>query len=291
MTLTVSQLRLSYGAREVVQVTDLVLEPARTVCLIGPNGCGKSTLLKALAGLNRPTAGIVSLDGKLLGSWDPKSLARRLAFLPQSPTTPQGISVRQLVAHGRYPHLGILSRHSTHDHEIVGWAMEATGIAHLCRRDVGTLSGGERQRTWIAMILAQEAGIVLLDEPTTYLDMGHQAELMELLADLQRKRRLTIIMVLHDLNQASHYADRLLALRDGQIIADGPPRDVVDSHLSERLFGLVTQRIDRTLSGRIVPYCLPLGPVAATPAIPESKVDKNTIEPAKVMSYLEVFPQ
>ncbi|MDF5995350.1 ABC transporter ATP-binding protein [Pseudomonas aeruginosa] len=198
-----------------------------------------------------------------MASWSPKALARRLAFLPQSPAVPQGVTIRQLVAYGRYPHQGLLARQSNHDREIVGWAMESTGISHLQGRDIGTLSGGERQRAWIAMILAQESSIVLLDEPTTYLDMGHQAELMELLAHLQRTRQLTVVMVLHDLNQASQYADRLLALRDGRIVADGAPLDIVDSRLSERLFGLVTQRIDRTSAGRLVPYCLPVGPATA----------------------------
>ena len=281
MTLTASQLKLSYGSRDVVQVPSLQLERASTVCLIGPNGCGKSTLLRTLAGLRKPATGIVSLEGKPLTAWNPKALARRLAFLPQSPATPKGVSVRQLVAHGRYPHQGIFSRLSAYDHEVISWSMNATGIGHLHDRDVASLSGGERQRAWISMILVQESNIILLDEPTTYLDMGHQAELMELLAKLQRQRQLTIVMALHDLNQACQYADRLLAMRDGQILADGAPLDVVDSQLSERLFGLVTQRIDRSLEGRLVPYCLPVGPLRpghsaheampAAPAVAQSK--------------------
>lgn len=287
MTLAVNQLRLSYGSREVLQVAELQFEPASMVCLIGPNGCGKSTLLRVLAGLNRPTAGAVSLDGKPLASWSPKALARRLAFLPQSPTVPQGVTVRQLVAHGRYPHQGLFARQSSHDREVVGWGMESTGISHLQCRDIGTLSGGERQRAWIAMILAQESSIVLLDEPTTYLDIGHQAELMELLAYLQRTRQLTVVMVLHDLNQASQYADRLLALRDGRIVADGAPLDIVDSRLSERLFGLVTQRIDRTCSGRLVPYCLPVGPASPGRPTHEDVAANPMAERSEVLSYLE----
>ncbi|ABJ09861.1 TPA: ABC transporter ATP-binding protein [Pseudomonas aeruginosa] len=285
MTLAVNQLRLSYGSREVLRVAELQFEPTSMVCLIGPNGCGKSTLLRALAGLNRSTAGAVSLDGKPLASWSPKALARRLAFLPQSPAVPQGVTIRQLVAYGRYPHQGLLARQSNHDREIVGWAMESTGISHLQGRDIGTLSGGERQRAWIAMILAQESSIVLLDEPTTYLDMGHQAELMELLAHLQRTRQLTVVMVLHDLNQASQYADRLLALRDGRIVADGAPLDIVDSRLSERLFGLVTQRIDRTSAGRLVPYCLPVGPATAGRPTHEEMAATPTAEQPEVLSY------
>ncbi|WP_179404965.1 ABC transporter ATP-binding protein [Burkholderia guangdongensis] len=265
MTLVARELRLSYGARDVVHVPDLRLERNSTVCLIGPNGCGKSTLLRALAGLIKPAAGEVGLDGQPLASWAPKSLARRLAFLPQSPSTPDGIGVRQLIAHGRYPHQGFFARQSARDRDVIEWAMDAAGVGHLHDRDVSLLSGGERQRAWIAMILAQESDIVLLDEPTTYLDMGHQAELLALLSELQRTRRLTIVMVLHDLNQASQYADRLLAMHRGRIVADGPPLDIVDSRLTERLFGLVTQRIERTLSGRVVPCCLPVGPAGSAP--------------------------
>lgn len=288
MTLAVNGLRLSYGSREVVQVAGLHVEPASMVCLIGPNGCGKSTLLRAMAGLNRPMAGTVSLDGKPLTCWSPRALARRLAFLPQSPAAPHGSSVRQLVSHGRYPHQGLFARQSARDREIIGWAMEATGIAHLHDRDVGILSGGERQRAWMSMILAQESSIILLDEPTTYLDMGHQVELMELLAELRRTRRLTIITVLHDLNQASQYADRLLALRDGRIVADGTPLDIVDSRLSERLFGLVTQRIDRTHSGKRVPYCLPVGSTRRGPAVLEEKAAAPSV--GQAMSYSECIP-
>lgn len=258
MTLHATHLRLAYGARSVVEVPDLRLEPGAITCLVGPNGCGKSTLLKALGGLLKPAAGRVCLDGKPLTSWAPKALARRLASLPQSPLAPDGISVRQLVGHGRYPHQGLFAGAGAHDLEIVEWAIAATRIDHLQHRSFDTLSGGERQRAWLAMTLAQQAGILLLDEPTTYLDMGHQVELLELLAGLQRRHGLTIVMVLHDLNQASQYADRLLAMRDGQVMADGPPRQVVDSRLTETLFGLKTERIWRDFGGRQIPYCLPL---------------------------------
>ncbi|MFN3987335.1 MAG: ABC transporter ATP-binding protein [Rhodocyclaceae bacterium] len=258
MTLHATHLRLAYGARSVVEVSDLHLEQGGITCLVGPNGCGKSTLLKALGGRLKPAAGRVCLDGKPLPTWAPKALARRLASLPQSPLAPDGISVRQLVSHGRYPHQGLFAGADADDLEIIEWAMAATHIDHLQHRSFDTLSGGERQRAWLAMTLVQQAAILLLDEPTTYLDMGHQAELLELLAGLQRRHGLTIVMVLHDLNQASQYADRLLAMRDGQIVADGPPRHVVDSRLTETLFGLRTERIWRDFGSRQIPYCLPL---------------------------------
>lgn len=258
MTLHAKHLALAYGTRPVVEVPELRLTPGTVTCLVGPNGCGKSTLLKALGGLLAPTAGNVFLDEKPLTDWAPKAIARRLASLPQSPGAPDDISVLQLISHGRYPHQGLFASPSRHDGEVVEWAMSATHVAHLRGRRFNTLSGGERQRAWLAMTLAQQAEILLLDEPTTYLDMGHQMELLELLAALQREHKLTIAMVLHDLNQASQYADRLLAMREGRIIADGPPRDIVDSRLTETLFRLPTERIEREFAGRRVPYCLPL---------------------------------
>lgn len=263
MTLHATALKLAYGPRRIVDITELRLAPATLTCIIGPNGCGKSTLLRALGGLLQPAAGQVCLDDRPLPAWQPKQLARRLASLPQAPTAPEGIDVHRLVGHGRYPHQRLLARHDADDARIIDWALHATRIAHLAHRAFDTLSGGERQRAWLAMILAQQADILLLDEPTTWLDMGHQVELLELLAALQRQHGLTVAMVLHDINQASQYADRLLAMRDGRIVADGPPAEVVDSRLTETLFGLRTEQVYRDVDGRRVPFCLPLP--AATP--------------------------
>ncbi|MFD2110574.1 ABC transporter ATP-binding protein [Thiorhodococcus fuscus] len=258
MTLHATRLTLAYGQHTIVDIPELRLERGKVSCLVGPNGCGKSTLLKALGGLLRPASGTVRLDERPLSDWEPKALARRLASLPQSPSAPDDISVRQLVGHGRYPHQDLLGGASAEDRAVVDWALSATSIAHLRERRFATLSGGERQRAWLAMTLAQQAEILLLDEPTTYMDMGHQVELLELLASLQRRHGLTVVMVLHDINQASQYADRVLAMYEGRILADGTPREVVDSHLTERLFGLRTERIDREIEGRRIPYCLPL---------------------------------
>ena len=269
MSLHATRLRLAYGQRTILDIPELRLERGRVTCLVGPNGCGKSTLLKALGGLLRPASGEVSLDARPLADWSPKALARRLASLPQSPSAPDDISVRQLVGHGRYPHQGLLGGVSATDRQVVDWALAATSIVHLQERRFATLSGGERQRAWLAMTLAQQAEILLLDEPTTYMDMGHQVELLELLAELQHRHALTIVMVLHDINQASQYADRLLAMCDGRILADGTPGAVVDSRLTEQLFGLATERIERQIKGRLVPYCLPLpaGAAVATHSI------------------------
>ncbi|WP_341645145.1 ABC transporter ATP-binding protein [Thauera sp. SDU_THAU2] len=276
MTLHATALKLAYGPRSIVEVTELRLAPGTLTCVIGPNGCGKSTLLRALGGLLKPAAGQVCLDGRPLPAWKPKILARRLASLPQAPAAPDGISVRQLVGHGRYPHQGLLARHGAGDDEIIDWAMQATRIAHLQRRPFSTLSGGERQRAWLAMTLAQRADILLLDEPTTWLDMGHQAELLELLAALQREHGLTIAMVLHDINQASQYADRLLAMRDGRIVADGPPLRIVDGQLTETLFGLRTEQVYRDCGGRRVPFCLPL-PACADTALPAGHAQPGSL--------------
>jgi len=268
MSLHATGLRLAYGQRTIVDIPELHLEPGRITCLVGPNGCGKSTLLKALGGLLRPARGEIRLDARPLADWAPKALARRLASLPQSPSAPDDIRVSQLVGHGRYPHQGLLGGATARDLEVVDWALGATSIGHLRERRFATLSGGERQRVWLAMTLAQQAEILLLDEPTTYMDMGHQVELLELLAELHRRHGRTIVMVLHDLNQASQYADRLLAMRDGRILADGTPDEVVDSALTERLFGLPTERIDREIGGRRVPCCLPLPPARPEPPNP-----------------------
>ncbi|ENO85788.1 ABC transporter ATP-binding protein [Thauera linaloolentis] len=274
MSLHTTALELAHGGRTVACVPALRLQPGTTTCVIGPNGCGKSTLLRALGGLLRPSAGQVCLDGTPLAAWPAKALARRLASLPQAPSAPDGLSVRQLVGHGRYPHQGLLARRNAADEAQIDWALQATRIAHLQRRAFHTLSGGERQRAWLAMTLAQQADILLLDEPTTWLDMGHQAELLELLAALQHARGLTVVMVLHDINHASQYADRLLAMRDGRILADGAPADIVSAELTHTLFGVRTEQVFRDLQGRRIPFCLPL------PGVPAPSSPSPTPSPA-----------
>ncbi|WP_255513476.1 ABC transporter ATP-binding protein [Homoserinibacter sp. GY 40078] len=248
---------LAYGDRVVVRDLDLTIETGRITAIVGANGCGKSTLLRALARLLAPRRGRIVLDGAAIGSRPTKEVARILGLLPQSPIAPEGIVVADLVGRGRHPHQRMLSRWSTRDDEAVAAALEATGISDLADRSVDELSGGQRQRVWIAMALAQETDILLLDEPTTFLDVAHQIEVLDLLADLNRDRGTTIVMVLHDLNLAARYADTIVAMRDGTLAACGTPAEVVTDSFVEEVFGMRTRVIPDPVSGS--PLIVPIG--------------------------------
>ncbi|NUR24803.1 MAG: ABC transporter ATP-binding protein, partial [Catenulispora sp.] len=217
--------------------------------VIGPNGCGKSTLLRALARLLRPAAGAVLLDGTAIARLPTRQVARTVGLLPQSPTAPDGITVAELVARGRHPHQGLLRRWSDADERATAEAMAATGVADLADRPVDELSGGQRQRVWAAMALAQETPLLLLDEPTTYLDIAHQVEFLDLCARLHEEQGRTLVAVLHDLNQAARYADHLIVLREGRVAASGPPREVVTAELVEEVFGLPCRVIEDPETG------------------------------------------
>ncbi|AZC13835.1 ABC transporter ATP-binding protein [Microbacterium sp. ABRD28] len=255
-------LTLAYGSRLIVPELDLVVPSGRVTAIIGANGCGKSTLLRALARLLAPQSGRVVLDGEALHTRKSKEVARMLALLPQSPVAPEGIAVADLVGRGRHPHQRPLARWSTRDYEVVAQALEATGVADLADRAMDELSGGQRQRVWIAMALAQETDVLLLDEPTTFLDVAHQIEVLDLLTDLNRDRGTTIVMVLHDMNLAARYADHLFALRDGRVVAEGPPRDILTRRLIDEVFDLDAVVIDDPVSG--APIVLPRGRHHAT---------------------------
>ncbi|WP_431798516.1 ABC transporter ATP-binding protein [Microbacterium kunmingense] len=255
--LSAEGLTLAYGDRTIVTALDLVVPSGRITAIIGANGCGKSTLLRALSRLIAPRAGQVVLDGKTLHSRGSKEVARMLGLLPQGPVAPEGIAVADLVGRGRHPHQRPLARWSTRDYEVVAEALEATGTSDLADRPMDELSGGQRQRVWIAMALAQETDILLLDEPTTFLDVAHQIEVLDLLTDLNRERGTTIVMVLHDMNLAARYADHLFALRDGRIVADGAPRDILTRELIGEVFDLDAVVIDDPVSG--APIILPRG--------------------------------
>ncbi|AFJ01566.1 The iron-vibriobactin/enterobactin uptake porter [Methylophaga frappieri] len=261
-------LSLSYQDKVVIPSTSLQFESSKIHCLIGPNGCGKSTLLRGLAGLLMPLAGNVLLDNRDIGRWRRKALAQRLALLPQNPIAPEGISVKQLVSHGRFPYQGLFRQNSQEDIDAVDWALDATAMAPLQHRLFQTLSGGERQRAWIALALAQQSDILLLDEPTTYLDIGHQLEVLNLLEKLNQHHQITIIMVLHDINQASQYADRILAMRAGQIVADNPPLDLMHSALIQTVFGVNVEFITRQHGDKTYRHSLPL-PSASKNHTPE----------------------
>jgi len=256
-TLAADDLTLAYGDRVVVEELDLAVAPGRITAIVGANGCGKSTLLRALARLVSPHAGRVVLDGETLHRRPAREVARMLGLLPQGPVAPEGIAVADLVGRGRHPHQKLLARFSAADYAAVAAALEATGTLDLADRSIDELSGGQRQRVWIAMALAQETDILLLDEPTTFLDVAHQIEVLDLLTDLNRDRGTTVVMVLHDLNLAARYADELVAVRDGRVLASGAPGDIVTPALVQEVFGLTSRVIPDPVSG--TPLVLPAG--------------------------------
>ena len=249
-------LTLVYGERVISQQLSLKVPDGVFTVIVGPNACGKSTLLRALSRLLRPSAGQVVLDGTAISSLPAKEVAKRLGLLPQSSIAPDGITVADLVARGRYPHQKLLQRWTTADEQAVVDALEATRIAELSERLVDELSGGQRQRVWIAMVLAQQTPLLLLDEPTTFLDIAHQMELLNLLRRLNRQRRNTIVAVLHDLNHACRYAGHIVAMRDGQIVAQGAPAAIVTEALVEEVFGLPCRVIADPVTG--TPLVIPL---------------------------------
>lgn len=236
--LTAAGLCVAHGGTDVLHDLDLVVEPRTITALVGPNGSGKSTLLGALARLHRPRSGEVRLAGRPLRAWSSTAVARRLALLPQSSTPPPRTTVRELVEQGRYPQRGAWSMLRQRDDALVDAALERAGVADLADRRVEALSGGERQRAWIAMCLAQDTGLVLLDEPTTYLDVRHQVGLMRLVESLRDDDGKTLVLVLHDLNQAARHADRVVALSQGRVVADGTPDEVVTEALLRDVFGV-----------------------------------------------------
>jgi iron complex transport system ATP-binding protein len=230
-------LTLGYGDRVVVRDLSLDVPDGAVTAVIGPNGCGKSTLLRALGRLLRPRAGEVLLDGRRIDRLPGREVARVLGMLPQSPVAPEGITVADLVGRGRHPHQAWFRQWSRDDESVVARAMEETGVLDLADRPVDALSGGQRQRAWIAMTLAQGTDLLLLDEPTTHLDLAHAVEVLDLVDRLQSRGR-TVVMVLHDLSLAARYADHLVAMRDGAIVASGPPREVITPDLLAEVFGL-----------------------------------------------------
>ena len=254
-------LTLGYGKKTVAQDLNVSIPDGHFTAIIGPNGCGKSTLLRTLSRLMTPLAGNVYLDGEQIQRYASKEVARRIGLLAQNATTPGDITVQELVARGRYPHQPLFTRWRKEDEAAVTRAMQATGITDLAAQSVDTLSGGQRQRAWIAMVLAQETAIMLLDEPTTWLDISHQIDLLELLSELNRTQGYTLAAVLHDLNQACRYATHLIALRDGKIVAEGAPKAIVTPDLIEQIYGMRCMIIDDPVAG--TPLVVPLGQGAA----------------------------
>ncbi len=248
-SLCASDLRLAYGERVVVDGLDLTIAEGTITAVIGPNGCGKSTLLRALGRLLRPRRGSVLLDGRQIHKVPTKEVARVLGLLPQAPVAPEGLTVADLVGRGRHPHQSWYRQWSPEDETAVVRALDLTGIADLAERPVDELSGGQRQRAWLSMALAQGTDLLLLDEPTTYLDLSHQVDVLELVRRLHQESGRTVVMVLHDLNLAARYADRLVAMRDGAIAADGPPGDVLTEQLLADVFDLDAKVIEDPVAG------------------------------------------
>ena len=255
-TLVADHVTLAYDDRVVVDDLTLRLPESGVTMIVGANGCGKSTLLRALARLLAPKAGAVLLDGTDIRRTPTKAVARVVGLLPQSPEAPEGVTVAELVGRGRYPHQSWARPWSTADDEAVADALTATGIAQLAQRRVDELSGGQRQRVWIAMALAQEPDILLLDEPTTYLDVAHQIDVLDLLTDLAH-RGTAVVVVMHELNLATRYADQLIAMKDGAIVTSGAPREIVTSGLVRDVFGLDAAIVDDPVSA--TPLVVPIG--------------------------------
>ncbi|EPM3136049.1 iron-enterobactin ABC transporter ATP-binding protein [Cronobacter turicensis] len=255
--LTGEALTLGYGDFRVADGLNVAIPDGKFTAIIGPNGCGKSTLLRTLSRLMKPLGGQVRLDGEAIQRFATKEVARRIGLLAQNASAPGDITVQELVTRGRYPHQPLFTRWRDEDERAVQKAMDATGVTALADQSVDTLSGGQRQRAWIAMVLAQETSILLLDEPTTWLDISHQIDLLELLSALNREQGYTLAAVLHDLNQACRYANHLIALRDGKIIAEGAPSEIVDAALIEAIYGLRCMIIEDPVAG--TPLVVPLG--------------------------------
>ncbi|MCM2430819.1 ABC transporter ATP-binding protein [Streptomyces sp. RKAG337] len=250
-------LHLAYDNRLVVEDLNLAVPPGLITAIVGANACGKSTLLRALARLLTPRQGTVQLDGRALASISTRELAQRLGILPQTPVAPEGLTVIDLVGRGRSPHQTWWRQWSKADELAVHEALAATDLTDLADRAVDELSGGQRQRAWIAMAVAQGTPVLLLDEPTTYLDVAHQIDVLDLITDLNRREGRTVVMVLHDLNHACRYADHVIAMKSGRIVAEGPPADVITAATVEDVFDLRCQVTTDPVSG--TPLVIPMG--------------------------------
>ncbi|MCC0576164.1 ABC transporter ATP-binding protein [Streptomyces californicus] len=247
---------VGYGDCTVIDGLDVTIPPGVITTIIGPNGCGKSTLLRTLSRLLRPTGGTVVLDGEDIGRLRTRDVAKKLGLLPQAPVAPDGLTVADLVARGRHPHQSWLRQWSSDDADVVRHALAMTGVADLAERPVDSLSGGQRQRVWISMTLAQGTDLLLLDEPTTYLDLAHAIDVLDLVDDLHESGR-TVVMVLHDLNLATRYSDHLVVMRAGAVLAQGHPRDVITAELLHEAFGLRARVVEDPVGDR--PLIVPIG--------------------------------
>lgn len=255
--LEANYLTLAYGDVIVIENLDVHIPKGGITVFVGANGCGKSTLLRSLARLLKPKSGNVLLDGNRLEKLSTKDIAKQLAILPQAPLAPEGLTVLELVKQGRYPHQNWLQQWSKQDESIVNKALESTGMKEFADRSVESMSGGQKQRAWIAMTLAQKTEVILLDEPTTYLDLAHQIDVLDLLFDLNKREGRTVIMVLHDLNLACRYADHIISVCNKQIYAQGKPENVITSKMMKAVFNLDCDITEDPIFG--TPLCIPHG--------------------------------
>ncbi|TCJ13061.1 ABC transporter ATP-binding protein [Rubrobacter taiwanensis] len=262
-TLKTEDLSLSYDGERVIRELSLEIPPGRITAIVGPNGCGKSTLLKGMARLLKPKGGSVYLDGEAIAKMPTKEVAKRLGILSQGPVAPEGLTVRELVAQGRYPHQSWFQQWSREDERISARALKITGMTAFADRPLDTLSGGQRQRAWIAMALAQDTEILLLDEPTTFLDMAHQLEVLHLLERLNAEEDRTILMVVHDLNHAARYAHHIVAIAAGRVFTSGSPAAVVTPDVLREVFNVEADIVPDPRTG--APLCIPHGLSSAAP--------------------------
>jgi iron complex transport system ATP-binding protein len=251
------QVDIAYGDRIIVEQLNLTIPTGKITALVGANGSGKSTILKTLARIMKPKDGAVFLDGKAIHNQSTREVAKQLAILPQNPTAPDGLTVSELVGYGRFPHQKGFGSLTKEDKRIIHWAIEVTGIAEFRDRPVEQLSGGQRQRAWIAMALAQQTDFLFLDEPTTFLDMAHQLEVLELLHKLNKEEQRTIVMVVHDLNHAARYAQHMIAIKKGKVVCEGAPDQVMTHEVLREVFGIEADIVADPRTG--VPLCLPYG--------------------------------
>lgn len=236
--INVKGLSVAYENNIIIEGMDLSIPKGEISIIIGANGCGKSTLLKTISRINRPKCGDIFINQKNIKKIKEKDIAKEVAFLPQGPVCPSGLTVKELVAFGRFPHQKMLGGLNAHDKKLIDWAIEETGLEEFADREIENLSGGQRQRAWIAMVLAQETEIIMLDEPTTYLDMSYQLEVLEVLQKLNKEKNITIVIVLHELNNACRFADNIIGLKKGKVICEGKPMDVISKETLKEIYGI-----------------------------------------------------
>ncbi|GKZ01847.1 iron-dicitrate ABC transporter ATP-binding protein [Paraclostridium bifermentans] len=247
-------LNISYGNIDIVKNLNLNIPKGKITTIIGANGCGKSTILKTIGRIINPKSGSIYINGKNLHEENPTDIAKEMAVLPQNPQAPSGLTVEELISYGRFPHQKGFGKMNKEDKDIVSWAMEVTKISEFRDRNIDDLSGGQRQRAWIAMALAQETDILLLDEPTTYLDLAHQLEILQLLDELNKNEKRTIVMVIHELNNASRFADHMIGIKKGKIVCEGEAHDVMTKENLKEIFNIDAEIVEDPRTKK--PVCL-----------------------------------